>query len=468
MTRLYAALFVGIPLLWLIARQLDSARWRQMLYLAASYLLYSTFGLASFAILLASTLFNYYWGAAIRSRPVTSMLWVGIVVNVALLSTFKYLPQVAALAPGLPLADRVTHLALPIGISFWTFQGLSYLFDQYREEKLDPTLIEFMLFMSFAPTVLSGPVCRVPELLPQFRDTSKATWANVTEGAHSIWVGVLMITLARFLGAGLDGRGVNWAFDHPGVSLSRADVWLMLVGYGFQLFFDFAGYSRVVIGIAMMFGIRLPENFRQPFLSATPAAFWTRWHISLSFWIRDYLFMPMATLRREVWWRNSMLVFSMVVFGLWHKGSVLFLLWGTYQGLLLLAHRLLRQWQRRRGITVSGSSGAFLSWLVTFAAITLGWIMFRAHDGSQAITLLGRALTPFSSLPMALPASFAAFVIGVAVAYFIVAAIGRRFTEEGAILSVFPIELRYACYAGIFYFAVFHAAAPQSFIYFQF
>jgi alginate O-acetyltransferase complex protein AlgI len=469
MTRLYAAFFVGIPLLWLIARQARSARWRQILFLAASYLFYSTFGLPALAILLASTLFNFVWGSVIRRRPTTAMLWIGIVANVALLSVFKYLPQVAGqLDPSFPWASRVAHLALPIGISFWTFQGLSYLFDQYREERLDPTLIEFMLYMGFAPTVLSGPICRLPELLPQFRETTKATWSNVTEGARSIWVGVLMITLARFLGGGLDGRGVNWGFDHAGLQLNGADVWLLLVGYGFLLFFDFAGYSRVVIGIAQMFGIRLPENFRQPYLSATPSVFWTRWHITLSFWIRDYLFMPLATMRREVWWRNTMLVVSMIVFGLWHKASALFLLWGTYQGLLLLAHRLIQQWQRRRGISMSGSTGTLVSWLVTFVAITLGWIMFRARDGSQAMALLARAVMPFSSQPMALPGTFALFVVGVVAAYMAIAAVGRRYTEEGAIFVALPVELRYACYASIFYFAVFHTADPQSFVYFQF
>jgi alginate O-acetyltransferase complex protein AlgI len=469
MTAFYALLFVGIPVLWLVARQVESAHSRQLLYLAASYLLYLNFGLFSFVILLGSTLFNFYWGGVVRRRPTTGMLWIGILGNIALLSTFKYLPQLMGELPSsLPLVQRVAHLALPIGISFWTFQGLGYLFDQYREERLDPTLIEFMLFMGFAPTVLSGPVCRLPEMLPQFRSSAKASWEDVKVGAHAVWIGVFMITLARFFGGGLDGRGINWAFDHAGIQLSTADVWVMLAGYGFQLFFDFAGYTSVVIGIALMFGIRLPENFRQPFLAATPAAFWQRWHISLSFWIRDYLFMPLATMRREVWWRNGMLVFSMIVFGLWHKGSLLFLLWGTYQGLLLLAHRLLQQWQRRRGVTVSSVAGTFLSWFVTFVLITLGWIMFRAHDGAHAMTLLGLALVPSTSAPMALPVSFAAFVIVAILAYFIVAAIGRRFDQEGAIFRLLPIEVRYACYGGIFYFALFHTADPQSFIYFQF
>src|SRR6185312_5824526 len=117
----------------------------------------------------------------------------------------------------------------------------------------------FLLYMGFAPTVLSGPIARMPELLPQFRETVRLAWDDMRAGAQSVWVGVLMVTLARFLGSGTSGQGVNWGFDHLGAHAATADVWVLLVAYGFELFFDFAGYTRIVIGIARMFGIRLPE-----------------------------------------------------------------------------------------------------------------------------------------------------------------------------------------------------------------
>jgi D-alanyl-lipoteichoic acid acyltransferase DltB (MBOAT superfamily) len=465
----YLALAVAVPILWLVARQVDSPRIRQALYLAASYAFYLSFGWRFFAILLASSLFNYYWGSVIRSQPTSGRLWIGVIANVALLSTFKYLPSVAgAFAETSEVANEVAHLALPIGISFWTFQALGYLIDQYREERLDPTLVEFLLFMSFAPTVLSGPICRLPDMLPQFRSSAKATWAEVREGAQSVWVGVLMIALGRLLGSGLSGHGVNWGFDHAVAPLSSADVWTLLVGYGFQIFFDFAGYSRVVIGIARMFGIVLPENFRKPYLSATPAIFWTRWHMSLSFWIRDYLFMPMATVRREVWWRNAMLVMSMVIFGLWHKASLLFLAWGTYQGLLLLAHRLYLQRQRRSGIMTASPLATAVSWVITFGAINFGWIMFRATDWTQARMLSASALTPFISRASTLSPSFYYLVIGLVGGYFLVEGLMARYGGDRPLLGRLPIELRYACYAGIFYLFVFHSTEPQAFIYSQF
>jgi len=469
MTRLYAACIVGVPLLWLLVRATRSVRGRQLLFLAASYLFYLSFGWRFFVILVASTLFNFAWGGAIRRQPTTGRLWVGIIANVSLLSVFKYLPTAAApFADSSALASSVAHLALPIGISFWTFQGLSYLFDQYRQENLDPTLIEFMLYMGFAPTVLSGPICRLPELLPQFRENLSPSWKAVSAGARSIWIGLLMIAVARLFGSGVSGQGINWGFDQTAARLSTSDAWLLLVGYGFELFFDFAGYSRVVIGLAGMFGILLPENFRRPFLSPTPSVFWTRWHMTLSFWIRDYLFMPLATMRREIWWRNTMLVASMVVFGLWHKASVLFLVWGTYQGLLLLAHRLIQQWQRRNRVQLSGRMWTGLSWLITFTAITLGWIMFRAQDWAQAGWLFRAALVPSFSHASLLPTDLYVLIIGVAVAYFVLARLEERLEPDRGILMVIPLELRYLCYAGIAYFTLFRSAEPQSFIYFQF
>jgi alginate O-acetyltransferase complex protein AlgI len=469
MTSLYAACAIGIPLLWLLTQRTESVRLRQWLYLIASYAFYLAVGWRFVAILVASSVFNFVWGGVIRRRGSAGVLWTGVLANVLLLATFKYLPAIAEHgAERSAFLNELAHLALPIGISFWTFQALSYLFDQYRGENLDPTLREFLLYMSFAPTVLSGPICRLPELLPQFRDPQRASWTDVVSGIQGIWIGVLMITVARYLGGGWTGEGVNWAFAHVTSNVSSRDAWLLLVAYGLQLFFDFAGYTRVVIGLALAFHIRLPENFRRPFFATTPAAFWQRWHMSLSFWIRDYLFLPLATVRREVWWRNAMLVVSMVVFGLWHGASLLFVLWGTYQGLLLLAHRLVQQWQRKTGRRMTGAAADALSWAVTFAAITLAWALFRAQTWAQAGTLLGAALTPFSGGAPLLPHTFLVLLAVVVAGYLALEYLTGRLRGERPLLAWIPIELRYLGYAAIFYFAVFHTAAPQSFIYFQF
>src|SRR6185295_9624236 len=183
-------------------------------------------------------------------------------------------------------------IVMPVGISFWTFQGLSYLFDVYREEEIDPSLLEFCLYMAFWPTVLSGPVCRLPNMLPQFRKEPVFSWEDISAGTLRIIQGLFMkMVLAQLLASGLTpGQGVAAGFDQVKSGLGGLDVWLLAIGFGFQLFFDFAGYSHIVIGGARLFGIQVPENFHRPFVSTTPSIFWTRWHMSLSFWIRDYVF----------------------------------------------------------------------------------------------------------------------------------------------------------------------------------
>ena len=167
---------------------------------------------------------------------------------------------------------------------------------------------------------------------------------DLQTGVRRIAIGILMAVFAGVMSGGLyAGAGVDADFRsrvfrvNAARRLSGIDVWFLIIGYGFQLYFSFCGFRHIVIGAARLFGIQLHENFNRPYLSTTPSEFWTRWHMSLSFWIRDFLFLPLATMRREVWWRNLSLVIAMFVFGLWHKGSFLLMMWGTYHGILLVA-----------------------------------------------------------------------------------------------------------------------------------
>jgi alginate O-acetyltransferase complex protein AlgI len=205
-----------------------------------------------------------------------------------------------------------------------------------------------------------------------------------------------MMQLARLLGQGiLSGDGINTGFD----SLARwsgPDVWCLAVGFGLQLFFDFAGYSHIAIGAAKMMGFVVPENFAHPFQSASPSVFWTRWHMSLSFWIRDYVFLPLAVMRREMWWRNVVLIISMVTFGVWHKASWLFVLWGCYHGVLLVSHRQIQQLQRRFNWAPSSRLWDGLSWFVTMGLVSLGWILFRAETLAKAEQMFSAVLSPAS------------------------------------------------------------------------
>ncbi len=312
---LYAvALLIGLA----IFAKVRSRGARQAILLIGSYALYATWGLWFAAVLLASTVMNFLLGQWLRRKPSALVLWIGIVCNLLLLGSFKYLPEFADSVGSLHL---FSHIALPLGISFWTFQAMSYLFDLYRGEELDPSFLEFALYMAFFPVAISGPICRLPDMLPQFRSEDLVPRSDVMRGISRIATGALMMQLGQLLGRGiLNAGGINAGFDKL-TRWSGPDVWCLAFGYGLQLFFDFAGYSHVAIGAAKMLGFTVPENFARPFASTTPSIFWTRWHMSLSFWIRDYVFLPLATLRREIWWRNLALVISMVLFGIWHKAT---------------------------------------------------------------------------------------------------------------------------------------------------
>lgn len=391
----------GILLLAYTARFISATKLRQCLLLAASYLVYAQWaGKLALSVLIASSLLNYLLGWALRRRQTAAMLWVGVGLNVLVLGFFKYLLPLGAQSSGTSWeANFLQQIAIPVGISFWTFQGLSYLFDLYREEELDPTLLEFCLYMAFWPTVLSGPVCRLPKMLPQFRHRPTSTVSeDFSAGMVRIIQGLFMkLVLAQLLATGLtaDG-GVNAGFDGIAPARSGLDVWALAIGYGFQIFFDLAGYSNIVIGAARLVGIRLQENFDRPYLSLTPSVFWTRWHMSLSFWIRDYVFLPLATLRRAAWWPYAALVISMTIFGFWHGASLTFVAWGVYHGLLLLGHRLGQRLKKRVPIKLPYPIGAALSWASTFLLISLGYIFFRASDLGQALRLLRSVIAPRS------------------------------------------------------------------------
>jgi len=359
-------------------------------------------------------------GIWLRRQPSAGRLWIGVTLNVLLLGFFKYLPPLIEAAPiDSPLTDVVRHIVMPVGISFWTFQGLSFLFDTYREEELEPSLIEFCLYMAFWPTVLAGPICRLPNMLPQFRRVSTFNRADISVGAQRLLQGIIMkMVLAQILAAGLrPGAGVTAGFDQIKSGWGGLDVLLLGIGFGFQLFFDFAGYSHMVIGAARLFGIRLEENFDRPFLSLTPSAFWTRWHMSLSFWIRDYVFVPLAAARRGIWWQYFALIFAMTLFGLWHAAKATFVMWGVYHGLLIVAHRLGQRLKRRLPFTWPAFLGVLLSWVSTFCLLSLGWIFFRARDLNQAWAMLRAVLMPSSYDQFALPKSFYILVPLTAVSY---------------------------------------------------
>ncbi len=415
------------PILYVVAflfciaifAKVHSPRVRQAVLAIASYALYLSWQPWFLAVLLTSTAMNYLLGEFLRKKRSGFILWMGIFLNLALLGTFKYLPEAAVHIPFSSL-QRFSLLALPLGISFWTFQAMSYLFDIYQGEDITPSFFEFALYMVFFPVTISGPICRMSEMLPQFRSASSLRWDNVARGFQRIATGVFMMQVAKLLGQGiLAGDGITSGFDRA-TGWSGPDVWCLAFGYGLQLFFDFAGYSHIAIGAAQVLGIAVPENFARPFQSSSVSMFWTRWHMSLSFWIRDYLFFPLMQLRRELWWRNLAFVLSMILFGLWHKATLLFVIWGAYHGLLLVLHRQIEALERKYDWTPPQIPWTILSWTTTISLVSLGWIFFRATSFPEARLMLSAVLSPRSYSSHFLTGSLYFMILGLAVGYAVV------------------------------------------------
>lgn len=408
----------------IVCLKIRSRAKRQVVLLIGSYILYLSLSRWFAIILLASMVMNFVVGKWLQKRPSGGVLAAGIFLNLLLLGSFKYFPEFSAnLSLSSLQFQRFSHIALPLGISFWTFQAMGYLFDLYRGEELDPTFLEFALFMVFFPVVISGPICRLPAMLPQFRAEQTTAARDIERGLSRIAIGFLMMQLAQLLGQGIfSGDGINSGFDHVR-QWSGADVWCLAFGYGFQLFLDFAGYSHIAIGAAQALGFIIPENFVRPFQSTSPSIFWTRWHMSLSFWIRDYVFLLLVVLRRNAWWRNSVLVMSMVLFGLWHRATLLFLLWGFYHGVLLVLHRQIEAAQRKFDWSPPPALWTPISWLATVSLVSLGWIFFRANSLLEARQMFSAIFAVGRYGGHALSGSLYALVAMMAIGYAIVVSV---------------------------------------------
>ena len=394
---------------------LPHPRARQVLLLTASYFYYWTWAGWFLALLVASSVVNFGLARLVRRRRSPTRLWVAIALNVSLLYLFRYMPSLGS-AEASGAWGSVGTLG-PIGISFWTFQALSYVYDVYREDEADPSLLEFCLYMAFWPTVLMGPICRLSKLLPQFRHVRSLSVTDVQSGTYRIALGVFMkLVCAQLLATGWYGRGgVVAGFDTP-TALGGLDVWALALGFGLQLFFDFAAYSHIVIGAARIFGFRLAENFHAPYLARSPTEFWQCWHMSLSSWIRDYVFLPMAMSRRGTTTRFVALVLSMTLFGLWHGATVAFVAWGIYNGVLLVLHRIGQQLAQKYRLPMDSRFAAVASWAFTLLLVSLGWVLFRASSVALAFEMYRAVLSPSTYRATTLAPSFYVLVASLAAA----------------------------------------------------
>jgi alginate O-acetyltransferase complex protein AlgI len=382
-------LATAFALHWLVPE-----RWRKWTLIGLSYVFYCAWRWEYAFLLLGVSLFNWRYGLLLSRRGERpGLLGLGVAVNLAPLLYFKYtgffvqsLSDVAGLAGAGPF--RVPQILLPLGISFFTFQGIAYLVDVATGETPFRRAPDFLLFKGFWPQLIAGPIIRPAEIREQIEGRRCLEYGDVSEGLRRIVLGFLKkVVLADNL-----APTVEMVFAH-GARPGMVDSAVGLVGFGLQIYFDFSAYSDIAIGSARLFGFRFPENFDWPYLASSPRAFWERWHMTLSRWIRDYLFTPMAfTLRDRRAWLPVAVVGSMAICGLWHGAAWTFVVWGVWHGLMLLSGEAVRSLTAGRRVT-RGLAGTLAGWSLTTAGVLAGWALFRAESLGDAAAMLTSILT---------------------------------------------------------------------------
>jgi len=392
-------LFAFLPLVLGVFAWLDRRRpasWGFAWLALASIFFYAWWRPVYAPLLLGSIAVNFGLGRLLAGpRRRRGLLALAVGANLALLGVFKYAGLAVRSVNGLLGADLpVPDIVLPIGISFFTFQCIAYLVDVAREGRAEGSPVRFALFVSFFPQLIAGPIVHHKEVLPQF--TARA---GRRLSAHDGAVGLTFFVMGLFKKVVLADSLAGWAtpqFDAvaAGQALGAAQGWLGVLAYSFQIYFDFSGYSDMAIGLGRLFGIRLPENFASPYQASGPIDFWRRWHRTLSRFLRDYLYIPLGGNRRGRGRRYGNLMATMVLGGLWHGASWNFALWGGFHGLLLVANHGWRALRRRAagGEVSSAAAGAWglhTARALTFLAVSVAWVPFRAADLPSAGRMLG-------------------------------------------------------------------------------
>jgi alginate O-acetyltransferase complex protein AlgI len=392
----YTFLFQFLPatLLAFAAARRHSPRAGIMVLLGASLFFYGAWRPVYLVLLLASIAVNFCLGLRmedpLRCRAIGTF---GVVLNLAVLCFFKYTNFIfdsLNTLTGAPLP--FVNIILPLGISFFTFQQIAYLVDVMRGAKVERDVVSYALFVSFFPHLIAGPLVHHAEMIPQFKRGRTGRSSVLAARGLAIFAAglfkkvVIADNLAQF---------VSPVFAHldAGGGVTTPWGWLATLAYTLQIYFDFSGYSDMAIGLALLFGIRLPVNFRSPYKAASIIDFWRRWHVTLSRFLRDYLYIPLGGNRLGEQRRYLNLLVTMLLGGLWHGAGWNFLVWGGLQGLYLCVNHVWHSWRggdaRAVATGVLATVTRILSWAVTFFAVVIAWVFFRAKTMAGAWQMLG-------------------------------------------------------------------------------
>jgi len=444
-------------------------RGQNWLLLLASYYFYAAWDWRFLSLLLGSTVVDYLVARAIERSDDPGrrkhLLWITLAFNFGMLGFFKYFnffaDSLAALfdVVGWRLDPVTLHVILPIGISFYTFMTVSYVVDVYRREiPASRSLLDFAVFVAYFPHLVAGPILRASLLLPQIGAVRRISRTQITEGLWLMGWGVFQkMFVADNLAAIVD---IVFA---DGASPTGADVLVATWAFAFQIYGDFAGYSNMARGMSKLMGIELNVNFRYPYFVTSPQAFWRHWHISLSTWLRDYLYIPLGGNRGSSWMTKRNLFITMVLGGLWHGAAWTFVIWGVYQGLALGIARGMADWN----ITLRHTWQKVLLGVVMFHVTCYGWLIFRAQSAGQIVDFTRRLVTDFAVTATTVHALLTPLLL-IVLPLLVVHIYQARHDDELAVLHL-PRPVRYAIYGGVFWlvlvFGNFHGA---EFIYFQF
>lgn len=450
-------------------------RWRIGILTVANMAFYAVAGLGSLLLFLGITAFTYGCSKLLNGSWGRTALFVAIAVNVANLVFFKYTVFLLRSAENLLSIHLIAddsfwlQIVLPIGISFYTFQMIAYLVDVYQK-RWQPahSLLRFWVFISFFAHLVAGPIMRGSEFMPQVDRV-----AQLRLSASQLRLGVFFLALGLFkklvLADALTPH-VDALFART-AELSGAEAWIAAYLFAFQIFFDFSAYSEMALGIGYLFGMELAVNFRTPYISGNPGEFWRRWHITLSSWIRDYIYIPLGGSRKGEKRQYANLFIAMTISGIWHGASWTFVAWGMFYGALAIAHKLYATFKRKLGLEALDRHLLYrvLCVIVFFHLTCIAWVMFRAATLREALSLIKRMLRPeafqFSAIAVYPAVALLLYVLHL-IEYTLQT---HRETWSAKWRRFFPAPVRGAVYAVIASLLVLSMKGEQnSFIYFQF
>jgi D-alanyl-lipoteichoic acid acyltransferase DltB (MBOAT superfamily) len=344
----------------------------------ASLFFYSWWNINYLPLILISMVFNYFTGKALSRNKNRILLFLGVATNLGLLGYFKYADFMINNINFLFNNNiNFLHLLLPLAISFYTFQQIAYLVDSYRNETKEYNFLTYAVFVTFFPQLIAGPIVHHAEMMPQFADKK-----NTKINYHNIAAGLFIFGMGLFKKVIIADTFAVWATKGFDLSqnLDMIQAWITSLSYTFQLYFDFSGYTDMAIGIALLFNIKLPINFYSPYKAASIQDFWRRWHMTLSRFLKDYIYIPLGGNRKSEIRTYVNLFATFLLGGIWHGAGWTFVVWGAMHGFALMVHRFWQKFNIRMN--------KILAWFITFNFINFSWVFFRAKDFDDAIKVL--------------------------------------------------------------------------------